>query len=236
MTAAMQRWGREIFGSVRKQIAKLKVQLNEAKERAIHTGYNQEIRDLEDQLRDMYEKEEIMRRQRSRVDWLQAGDQNTRYFQNRASHRKRKNSVRALLREDGSRSSVDEEMRSMAADFYAKLFASEGSRKAERLLRNIDQLVSGEMNVALMAAVTDEEIERALFQMGPTKSPGPDGLPVMFYQRHWSLVKNDVCRAVRDFLSGEEILENFNQTIIVMIDPQSKLTRVTVPVPSYQSI
>lgn len=127
MTADMQRWGREVFGSVHKQIAKLKAQLTEAKERALHTGYNQELWELEEQLRELYEREEIMTKQRSRVDWLQAGDQNTRYFQNRASHRKRKNTVRSLLREDGSRCSVDEEMRALAAGFYANLFASEGS-------------------------------------------------------------------------------------------------------------
>ena len=46
---------------------------------------------------------------------------------NRASHRKRKNTVRALQREDGSKCVVDEEMRLLAANLYANLFTSEES-------------------------------------------------------------------------------------------------------------
>ena len=57
----------------------------------------------EEQLREVYAREEVMQRQRSRVDWLAAGDMNTKYFQGRASHRKRKNTVRALIRDDGSK-------------------------------------------------------------------------------------------------------------------------------------
>lgn len=219
VSGSMQRWAREVFRSIRRKIAKLKAQLVDAKTRAFSTGYQQEVRDLEEQLREMFEREEILYRQRSRVDWLMAADQNTKYFQNRASHRKRKNTIKALIREDGTRCSVNEDMREMAASFYEQLFTSEGSMVAEALLQNIEHVVTGEMNARLTAPFTDDEIQAALFQMGPTKSPGPDGLPVLFYQRHWPLVREDVCSAVRAFLNGAATPDAFNDTVIVMIDP-----------------
>lgn len=61
-------------------------------------------------------------------------------------------------------------MRNMAADFYEKLFTSEGSVQTGCLLQYIDGVVSKEMNARLTAAATDEEIEATLFQMGPTKA------------------------------------------------------------------
>lgn len=133
----MQQWAREVFGSIRRQIKSLKAQLVDAKVHAQTTWYSHEIKDLEAQLREVFEREEVFYRQRSRIDWLQAGDQNTKYFQNRASHCKRKNTIRALHCEDGSKCSVDEEMRELLAYFYENLFSSEGSSGVDELLDKI---------------------------------------------------------------------------------------------------
>ena len=147
-----------MFGSIRRQIARLKAQLLDAKTRAIATGSSLEVWELEKQQREIYAREEIVYRQRSRVDWLCAGDQNTQYFENRVSYRKRKNTVKALKREDGSICRVDEEMRNMAANFYENLITSYGSHGANVLLQNIENLVTTEMNESLMAPMSDGEI------------------------------------------------------------------------------
>jgi hypothetical protein len=73
------------------------------------------------------------------------------------------------------------------------------------------------MNDALTATVSEKEIEEALFQMGPTKSPGPDSLPALFYQRHWAVLKSDICAAVKDFLEGKACPNDFNDTTLVLI-------------------
>ena len=118
----------------------------DAKERALVTGLTTEVRDIESQLNEVFEREEIMQKQRSQVDWLKAGDRNTQYFQNRASHHQRKNTVKALLRKNGTRSTDDDSMRELAASFYERLFRPEGSAHAERLLTHFVPVISEEMN------------------------------------------------------------------------------------------
>ena len=75
--------------------------------------------------------------------------------------------MKALCREDGTRCTSDDEMRALAAGFYASLFQFEGSNAAERVLQHIDMLVSEEMNEKLTTMISDMEIETTLFPDGP---------------------------------------------------------------------
>jgi hypothetical protein len=105
----------------------------------------------------------------------------------------------------------------MAQAFYQDLYTSEGSADRDAILNLVVHAVSDDMNSALLAPFSDKEIEEALFQMGPTKAPGPDGLPVLFFQRHWSFLKEHVCCSVKEFLAGGDLSDDFNDTVIVMI-------------------
>jgi hypothetical protein len=131
MSRDMKRWSYDTFGSVRAELKVLRGQLEEARVQQLVSGSSVEIKEIEKKLHDLYEKEEIMYRQRSRQEWLKAGDRNTKYFQNRASHRKRKNTVKALRRDDGSRCTTNEGMVDMTLAFYQRLYTSEGSTNSE---------------------------------------------------------------------------------------------------------
>ncbi|XP_024171772.1 uncharacterized protein LOC112177744 [Rosa chinensis] len=49
--------------------------------------------------------------------------------------------------------------------------------------------VTDDMNLDLCAPYSALEIRAALFQMYPTKAPEPDGMPHLFFQKYWELLR-----------------------------------------------
>ena len=62
-----------------------------------------------------------------------------------------------------------------------------------------------------------EEIKAALFQVGPIKALGPDGMNVLFYQKFWHVVGDSVVTAVLDYLNSSIMVPVINHTHIVLI-------------------
>ena len=61
--------------------------------------------------------------------------------------------------------------------------------------------------------------------MKPNKSPGPNGFTAGFYQKHWTLVKEDICNAVLTLLNGGDMPEVVNNTVLVLIPKIKKNPR-----------
>jgi hypothetical protein len=115
----------------------------------------------------------------------------------------------------------------MVRIFYSDLFRSEPHLEADQIIQSIPVKIDQSTNEALCKPYSNEEIKEALFQMGPTQAPGPDGFPALFYQKHWTLLQDDICHAVRSFLEGDDIPEGFSDTIIVLIPKIAKPEQLT---------
>ena len=104
-------------------------------------------------------------------------------------------------------------MQAMTRDFFLNLYTSEGTANMSAVLDHVPSKVTDSMNTFQCAPFTEKEVKEALFQMFPTKAPGPDGYPAHFFQRNWDTCGEDLTRAVLRVLNGDEV----NDTFIVFI-------------------
>jgi hypothetical protein len=210
MSGSLSTWGRTTFGSVQGEIRQLQLRLSDLREGLARQGPSEEEGAIVQRLTELYGREEVMWRQRSRIQWLAEGEKNTRFFHLRACQRKKRNKITRLVRHDGTATEDAEEMASMTRDFYEQLYTSEGVANMGEVIDVIPQKVTAEMNDQLMKPIGADEVKIALFQMFPTKAPGPDGFPAHFFQTHWELCGEEVTLAVLRVLEGRDDIRGIN--------------------------
>uniref|UniRef100_A0A2N9FEW4 CCHC-type domain-containing protein n=1 Tax=Fagus sylvatica TaxID=28930 RepID=A0A2N9FEW4_FAGSY len=67
---------------------------------------------------------------------------------------------------------------------------------------NLSEIREYSDNAHLCLMPTPNEIKEAVFNMQSLKSPGPDGLPLLFYKKYWHIVGNVVIKAVQKFFTS----------------------------------
>ena len=83
-----------------------------------------------------------------------------------------------------------------------------------------------DMQQILSSDVTTDEIKIAMFQMGPTKAPGPDDMNALFYQKFWHIMGDNVINAVLYYLQFGVMGLDINHTNIVLIPKIKSLERM----------
>jgi hypothetical protein len=86
--------------------------------------------------------------------------------------------------------------------------------------------VTASMNEALTKEFSDAEIEKALFQIGPLKAPGPDGFHARFFQRNWKILKKEVISAIKHFFS-EDVLPQAQMTLLLRLSLRAIMWRTS---------
>ncbi|KAL0349103.1 UNVERIFIED_CONTAM: hypothetical protein Sangu_1138100 [Sesamum angustifolium] len=99
------------------------------------------------------------------------------------------------------------------------LYASSRPRR-EDIAKGTDrlhQVVDASMAVDLLQPYTEVEVSKALFQITPLKSPGPDGMSLIFFQHFWHIIRGDVIACVLNLLNNHIMPSGLNATHIVLI-------------------
>lgn len=158
-------------------------------------------------------------KQRSKITWLQDGDHNTKFFHRKASNRRAKNRLDGLFDAQGVWQTSEKGIEEVVLNYFSNMFqAVEPDYDHMFSVVNLIQpKVTAAMNIDLCAPYTALEIRTALFQMHPTKLPGPDGMPPLFFQQYWDTIGDDVVAAVHSFLHSDQLFRDINFTHVCLI-------------------
>ncbi|KAL6213916.1 hypothetical protein ACLB2K_013355 [Fragaria x ananassa] len=180
---------------------------------------NEEKKALNTKLQELLSAEETIWIQRSKSLWLKVGDRNTAFFHRRASNRKQRNTIKGLNNSNGVWVTKPNEIEEIVTSYYNSLFDTEGVNEnaLNSILNTVQSKVTPAMNHDLLTSYQDSEIKTALFQMHPSKAPGPDGMSPFFFQKYWHIVGRDVCIAVKSFLSSGVLFGDLNFTLVTLI-------------------
>ena len=130
---------------------------------------------------------------RSREQWIEHGEQPTKYFYQLEQSRQTRNAITAL-RDGAETVTSDKNILRVCREFYSNLYTAEpvDLECQDWLLNQLDKSLTSEDQAKCEGTLTLSECLEALNQMSTNKAPGADGLPTEFYQRFWGLLGEDL--------------------------------------------
>ena len=63
----------------------------------------------------------------------------------------------------------------------------------------------------------EHEVVATLKQMAPLKTPGPDGMPLLYYQHFWHTVNQDIISSIISCLNSSTFPHLVNHTFLALI-------------------
>ncbi|CAN1320599.1 LINE-1 reverse transcriptase homolog [Linum perenne] len=152
------------------------------------------------------------------MNWLKlVGDKNTKFFHAATVQRRKRNTILRLKDQNGEWVDEAMELERHISAFYMELFRDDKRATDLSVLVGYPMVISNDIRIMLEGPVSEWEIKNAVFQMGPTKSPGPDGYPGCFFQKHWSTIKEDHVSEIKEFFTAHTFPEGWNTTNLALI-------------------
>ncbi|CAA7020699.1 unnamed protein product [Microthlaspi erraticum] len=177
--------------------------------------------------------EESYFKQKSRINWLKEGDQNTTYFQRIAQTRASYNSIRSFLLSNGETIQDPIEMSFHAINHF-KTILGPSVLPPTSLLSPPSWFQSlspfrcpPEIQLGMVARPSPEEIKKVLFRLNPNKSSGPDGLTSGFYKAAWDILGPEVTASISDFFTNSFMPASTNATILTLIPKHPGASMIT---------
>ncbi|KAL2938255.1 LINE-1 retrotransposable element ORF2 protein [Bienertia sinuspersici] len=246
LDTVMQVWGKQVHGyfmfQVMQKLKWLKAELKQMYSQDVIANYQEAKTTLEEtqSLMHQYPQDPILAtmekqatetfkgatksynswlKQKAKIHWLQDGDTNSKIFFNSLRVRTCRNNINRVQNTHGIWVEDHDSITRAFTDFYTDLL--QGSDHNRRLvIKDIVRMgstLNNDHRSMLDCTFSDKEIKQAIFSIPSNKAPGLDGYNSCFFKEAWSVVGQDVIRAVREFFASGKLLKEVSVTTLTMV-------------------
>ncbi|CAN1147662.1 Transposon TX1 uncharacterized 149 kDa protein [Linum perenne] len=184
LSGELKKWSKETVGNSSYNIRKLQGEIKGLLTLPRTEQLIQREKTLLQNLKEEWKKEELIWGQRSINNWLRKGDRTMKFFHTTTIQRMHQNMICQLKTREGRLIEEKEELKCHIKTFFKGLFTANEDQGRVEITEGIPQVISLEMNEDLTRQVTEDEIKKAVYGLGPDKSPGLDGFLRNFYRKY----------------------------------------------------
>ncbi|GJY59330.1 RNA-directed DNA polymerase, eukaryota [Tanacetum coccineum] len=171
------------------------------------------------ELQDFNKSSSLDMAQKAKIRWAIEGDENSKFFHGIINKKHSQLAIHGVLA-DGDWIVEPSLVKNEFLKHFATRFAAPSSSSITFDYQFPNRLTPDQIE-DLERNVSYEEIKRAVWDCGISKSPGPDGFTFEFYRKYWSLIDHDVVAAVTSFFSTGSFPPGCNSSFITLI-PKSQ--------------
>ncbi|KAL0302569.1 UNVERIFIED_CONTAM: hypothetical protein Sangu_3093000 [Sesamum angustifolium] len=163
--------------------------------------------------------EQIMLRQRAKLQWLKGGDQCSKIFFRRWPLGGR---ISGFFRFPMTlvTNKLTPPLLAVFVDFFQGFVGGDRTDRAMdlRYLRPwARHILTDDEARDIIRPVTMDEVKTAFFDIEEDKAPGPDGFSSGFFKAAWPVVGGEVSNAIIDFFKTGRLLKQLNATLLTLI-------------------
>jgi exonuclease III len=222
-------WNQNTFGNIFDAKKQLEAQMEEIQHQIRLQGLTRELKakeiSINQQIEDRKRQEEILWRQKSRVQWLKEGERNTKFFHRTVIQRRHTNRITHLTSDEGDTVYSHEDMEATLIRHFQHLLTEPQVDRREaisKITQHVPLLVTPEQNASLLRPITIEEVDQALQETPKCKAPGPDGFTSDFFHHCWAMIRTEVWEILEDSRASGQVLQALNATFITLVPKEGQ--------------
>lgn len=207
---AIKKWNKAVFDRVQDNIRDIRNSIAVLQESPQNDALLHKERDLQVQLDDLLKKEEYLWKEKSKEKWMEDGDHNTMIG-------RRYNHIASIQNGEHTTTTSFETIWEVFKDYFGKLFTSNEPEFPDEFEGLFPKSLSNLDYADLEDIPSSDEIRGIVFSMSNGKSPGPDGLSLLFYKFYCDIIHAKVVKAVQLFFLNDYLIRPLNHTYITLI-------------------